>query len=486
MKILLTGSTGYIGRRLLPELVHAGHFVICPVRDERRFDFEDFDASFLQLVKVVTVDFLNEDALRSLPLDIDAAYYLVHSLTSSRKYFGQLEEKAATHFMHYVQTTKSKQIVYLGGIVNDDQQLSDHLSSRHNVEKILSSSNIPLTVLRSAIIIGSGGASFEIIRDLTEKLPIMVAPKWLNSRCQPIGIANVISYLSKVLFNKETYHKTFDIGGQDVITYKEMLLVFAKVRGLKRWIITVPVLTIRLSSLWLYLVTSTSYRLARNLVDSMKNEVIARDDSIKKIVPIDLLSYEESLRRTFQKIDQKQVISSWKDSFSSRSFNNIFLNQVEAPKYGCFKDIQSFEFDHPLNNVLENIWSIGGDRGWYYGNFLWQIRGFLDKLVGGVGLRRGRRSPDDLKSGDALDFWRVLYADKKERHLLLFAEMKLPGDAWLEFKIKTEKNQNKLVQTATFRPLGVWGRLYWYLVLPFHGFIFKGMAKNLINYSNNN
>ncbi|GAB4243309.1 MAG: SDR family oxidoreductase [Ekhidna sp.] len=485
MKILLTGSTGYIGRRLLPYLVDAGHQVVCPVRDLRRFDFEDFNEDFLKNVQVVECDLLDKDCLKNLPTDIDAAYYLVHSLNSNSKKFAKLEAESANNFVDYMDKTDAKQIIYLGGIANDDN-LSKHLSSRQKVEEILSESKVALTVLRSAIIIGSGGASFEIIRDLVEKLPVMIAPKWLNSKCQPIGIANVMDYLIGVLGNEKAYDQTFDIGGKDILTYKQMLLQFAEVRGLKRWIVTLPVLTIRLSSLWLYLVTSTSYRLARNLVDSMKNEVIVKNDSIKDVVSVKLLSYKESLERTFQKIDQKQIISSWKDSFANREFNKTFLTQLEAPKHGCFTDVQRFTFERSADEVLENIWKIGGSRGWYYGNWLWEIRGFLDKLVGGVGLRRGRRSPDDLKGGDALDFWRVLEADKENKRLLLFAEMKLPGDAWLEFKIRPHENQNCLIQTATFRPLGLWGRLYWYLVLPFHGFIFKNMARNLISYPQKN
>lgn len=481
MKIVLTGSTGYIGRRLLPELVSEGHQVFCPVRDIRRFDFEDFDATFLKSVQVVECDFLNPESLDQLPKDIDAAYYLIHSMTSDSKEFSTLESETALHFTNYISSTTARQVIYLGGIANDDK-LSVHLASRKHVEEILNEGKVPVTVLRSAIIIGSGGASFEIIRDLVEKLPMMIAPKWLNSRCQPIGIYNVIEYLLGVLDNKKSYNQTFDIGGKDVLTYKEMLLQFAEVRGLKRSIFTVPVLTIRLSSLWLYLVTSTSYRLARNLVESMKNEVIVRDHRIDEVVPIKKLSYKEALERTFLRINQKQVVSSWKDSFADPEFNNYFLQQVEAPKHGCFFDVQSFSFSRDPKEILDNIWSIGGERGWYYGDFLWRIRGFLDKLVGGVGLRRGRRSPNELKNGDALDFWRVLYANKKEGRLLLFAEMKLPGDAWLEFKIKEMDNQYHLIQTATFRPLGVWGRIYWYLVLPFHGFIFKNMAKNIISF----
>ena len=481
MKILLTGSTGYIGRRLLPYLIETGNQVVCPVRDKRRFDFEDFSEASLQNIEVIECDFLNRQSLGSLPKDIDASYYFIHSLDSTNKEFAKLEEISAQNFVDYLDKTTSKQIIYLGGISNAEK-LSEHLASRFKVEEILSNSNAMLTVLRSAIIIGSGGASFEIIRDIVEKLPVMVAPKWLNTKCQPIGIANVLDYLIGVLGNDKAFGRTFDIGGKDILTYKQMLLEFAKVRGLQRYIFTVPVLTIRLSSLWLYLVTSTSYRLARNLVDSMRNEVIVKNNAIKDVVPIELFSYEYSLKRTFQKIDQKQIISSWKDAFENPAFSKEFLTRKEAPKYGCFKDMRSVSFTRNPKEVTQNIWEIGGERGWYYGNWLWEIRGFLDKLSGGVGLRRGRRSPDDLKDGDALDFWRVLEADKEKMRLLLYAEMKLPGDAWLEFKIRTKENKFCLIQTATFRPLGVWGRLYWFLVFPFHGFIFKNMAKNLINY----
>lgn len=480
MKILLTGSTGYIGRRLLPALVAAGHQVVCPVRDPRRFDFEDFSQDFLKQVEVLEVDFARRETLDRLPTDIDAAYYLLHSL-STRGKFEDLEMLTAGYFSDYLKKTTARQVIYLGGIANSED-LSKHLTSRRNVEEVLEASGVPLTVLRSAIIIGSGGSSFEIIRDLVEKLPVMIAPRWLRSRCQPIAIANVIEYLTGVLMHPGAMGQTFDIGGKDVLTYKEMLLQYAQVRGLRRWIITVPVLSIRLSSLWLYLVTSTSYRLARNLVDSMKNEVVCADNRIDAIVPLTRLSYKESLERTFLKINQKQIISSWKDAISDPAFHTVLMQQAEAPTHGCLIDRRVFSFQRHPDEVFQNIWEIGGERGWYYGTFLWRVRGFLDKLVGGVGLRRGRRSPTDLKPGDSLDFWRVLYADPRDRRLLLFAEMRLPGDAWLEFRIRPAADGHVLVQTATFRPLGVWGRLYWYLVLPFHGFIFRGMARNLIRY----
>lgn len=481
MKILLTGATGYIGRRLLPILVSNDHHVICMVRDQRRFDWEDFDNEFLKNVTVVEGDLEKEDTLQNIPTDVDAAYYLVHSMTASYEGFSDTESKCAENFIKIFEgTDQLKQIIFLSGIVNADA-LSEHLQSRKNVEEILSRSNAALTVLRAAIIIGSGSASFEIIRDLTEKLPVMIAPKWLKSRCQPIAIRNVIEYLQKVLHNERTYDKTFDIGGPDVLNYKQILYKYAEVRKLRRYIISVPVLSPKLSSLWLYFVTSTSYPLARNLVDSMRHDVVVEKGDITKVIKLKLYTYTEALQMAFSKISQKNVISSWKDAINNVDLDQNFLDFVEVPQYGCFNDIRTIKFERPAEEVRKNLWSIGGDKGWYFGNFLWKIRGFMDQMVGGVGLRRGRRSPTDLKAGDALDFWRVLRADEKEMKLVLYAEMKLPGEAWLEFKIKkNEEGPNELVQKATFRPLGLWGRMYWYSVLPFHGLIFPQMAKNIV------
>lgn len=478
MKILLTGSTGYIGRRLLPVLVEAGHHVICLVRDQRRFDWEDFTEDFLKNVTVIEFDLNQPKVDHGVPRDIDAAYYLVHSMSSSNPDFTTLETESAQNFVALVNQTQAKQIVYLSGIVND-ADLSDHLLSRKNVEDILAQANAPLTVLRAAIIIGSGSASFEIIRDLVEKLPIMIAPKWLKTRCQPIGIRNVIEYLQGVLLKPETYNQTFDIGGTEILTYNQMLYGFAKMRRLKRWIITVPVLTPKLSSLWLVFVTSTTYSLARSLVNSMKNEVICKDLHIREIVPTKVLGYQEALQLAFDKISQKNVVSSWKDSISLGTMDKNFLNNTFVPEHGVFTDKRQISFARNKNEVIDNIWSIGGNRGWYFGNWMWRVRGVMDKMVGGVGLRRGRRSEADLKAGDALDFWRVLVADKPNGRLLLYAEMKLPGEAWLEFRVKTTEKTNTLCQTATFRPLGLWGRLYWYSVLPFHGLIFPKMVKNI-------
>jgi hypothetical protein len=308
-----------------------------------------------------------------------------------------------------------------------------------------------------------------------EKLPVMIAPRWLNTLSQPIAIRNVIEFLSGVLLNEETFNNSYDIGGPDILSYKQMLLRFGKVRGLKRWIGIVPVMTPKLSSYWLYFITSTSYSLAQNLVDSMKVEVICKENNLKEILGITPVSYEEAIREAFKKIELNQVTSSWKDALTSHTLDDGISGYAEVPVHGCFSDYRKQNVRDPEES-LKRIWSIGGKNGWYYGDWLWGIRGFIDKLFGGVGLRRGRKNQTEISPGEALDFWRVLIADKAEKRLLLFAEMKLPGEAWLEFRIDS---QNVLHQTATFRPLGLPGRLYWYSVLPFHGFIFRGMIRNI-------
>lgn len=470
MKILLTGTTGYIGKRLLPILLAEGHEVICCVRDKKRTDLSNFDG---ENIKIIELDFLDEKSLDIIPKDIDVAYYLIHSMSVSTDDFDTLEEISANNFRNSIQKTNVKQVIYLSGIVNE-VELSKHLSSRKNVEDILGSGTYNLTTLRAGIIVGSGSASFEIMRDLVEKLPIMITPKWLNTKSQPIAIRNVLEFLKGVMLNEYTFNKSFDIGGPEIFTYKEMLLTFAEVRNLKRTIITLPIMTPKLSSYWLYFVTSTSYKLAINLVDSMKVEVICEENDLADRLQIKLIPYKKAVQLAFKKIRQHDVISSWIDAQSSDVLAKGISNLIEMPTFGCYND-KCERAVRNENETIDKIWAIGGDNGWYYGNFLWNMRGFLDKLVGGTGLRRGRKSQTELSVGDALDFWRVLDVDKKKKRLLLYAEMKLPGEAWLEFKIEN----NILYQTATFRPLGIWGRLYWYGVLPFHGFIFKGMIRKL-------
>ncbi|MCB0668717.1 MAG: SDR family oxidoreductase [Saprospiraceae bacterium] len=469
MKILLTGATGYIGKRLLPELVADGHHVVCCVRDRNRFNPPP---SILNQIEVVEIDFLKSGQDSPVPGDIEIAFYLMHSMSTAEDY-SEIELKVAQNFQDLVEHTSLKQVIYLSGIVNEDT-LSTHLKSRKSVEVQLSRSPFHLTTLRAGIIIGSGSASFEIIRDLVEKLPVMIAPRWLNTRCQPVAISDVLKFLVRSINCRELFDQNYDIGGPDILTYKEMLLGYAKVRGLRRYILTVPVMTPRVSSYWLYFVTSTSYKLAKALVESMKVEVICRNAKINNILNVNPITYRKSLEKTLTAIDNKLIISSWKDSLVSGRFDHNISEFIEVPTFGCLRDVRSEKIRN-VKKTKELIWRIGGESGWYYGDWLWEIRGLMDKMVGGVGLRRGRTHPENLAPGDSLDFWRVLYSDRQEGRLLLFAEMKLPGEAWLEFKL----DNGHLIQTATFRPKGILGRLYWYSVWIFHGFVFGGLIRKL-------
>ena len=472
MNVLLTGANGYIGKRLMIQLIEQGHHLYCCVRDKNRFNPP---ASVRKNITVLEIDLTEIDSLDRIPNEIDAAYYLVHSMSGSSDYQA-LELKCAIHFRTRMEKTKVKHVIYLSGMTNNTK-LSKHLKSRKNVEDELTKGDYNFTCLRAGIIVGSGSASFEIIRDLVEKLPVMITPKWLLTKCQPIGVSDVLSILSKSLLNEKVFNQNFDIGSPDILSYKEMLLQFAEVRGLKRKIWTVPVMTPRLSSYWLYFVTSTSYKLATSLVDSMKIEVICRDNRINKLLNLEPISYKSAIKRAFDRIQENNIVSSWKDSYVSSGIDFDIGDFILVPEYGTLNDCRKL----PVKNkklTIDRIWKLGGDNGWYYGNWLWKIRGYLDKLAGGVGLRRGRTNSKTLNPGDALDFWRVLYANREEGRLLLFAEMKLPGEAWLEFKIEN----SLLVQTATFRPKGLAGRIYWFIVYPFHGFIFNGLLKKLTNY----
>lgn len=471
MKVLLTGANGYIGKRLLNILVKLDHKVICAVRDANRFNHP---LKSDKNVTVVEVDFLKPETYAQLPTEIDGAYYLLHSLSSNSKDFEEMEDRMAKNVKDYFDRISVKHVIYLGGISNQEE-LSPHLASRLQTENILREGNFNFTALRAGIILGSGSASFEIMRDLVEKLPVMVAPKWLKTKSQPIAVRNVLEYLSRCLCCEYTFNQNFDIGGKEVLSYEEMLLKFAKKRGLKRYIITVPVLTPKLSSYWLYFVTSTTFSLARNLVDSMNIEVICRDNDLAEVLDIELYTFDEAIERAFERVKQNFIASSWKDSLVSGRLSSDFEKYAEVPEYGCYKDRKKRKIEY-IDSVMNNIWSLGGAQGWFYGNWLWKLRGYLDKVAGGVGLRRGRTNTQDINTGDSLDFWRVLLADRENRRLLLFAEMKLPGEAWLEFKID---EQNILYQTATFRPRGLYGRLYWLLVLPFHYFVFNGMINGI-------
>ncbi|MES2503503.1 MAG: SDR family oxidoreductase [Myxococcota bacterium] len=477
-KILVTGATGFIGKRLIVQLLELGHQV--------------YGLSRIRGVPILATDNPNlhtlygdlskKDGKLEVPDDIEAAYYLVHSMAHDVKNLGDHEEKVAKRFLKALEGTACQQIIYLSGITSDSIKRSEHLASRRNVEKVLQTGPVPVTVLRSSIIIGAGSASFEIIRDLTEKLPVMLAPKWVRSLCQPIAIVDVIFYLSNILFKPEAYAQTFDIGGPTVMSFKEVLLRYAKFRNLTRLIVNVPLLTPRLSSYWLVLITSVRYSICSYLVDSMKYDSVCRNHQIQNILPHDCLAFEEALERAFSKISQNEVLSTWMDAWSIKGDNLDLLNFIQVPKEGCFTDIKQLELKLPNDAVTKRIWAIGGKNGWYGLNWAWRLRGLLDKIMGGTGLNTGRRHATEFKVGDSIDFWRVVKADKDPCHLILYAEMKLPGEAWLEFKI----DNRSYIQTATFRPRGLLGRLYWCAMLPFHFFIFGKMAKGLTEPKNLN
>jgi uncharacterized protein YbjT (DUF2867 family) len=467
-KVLVTGATGFIGRRLLYQLLKEGHEVYALSRI-RGIDLKIGDNPEAHVIygDINTID--------SYPKDLDAAYYLVHSMGSIVGNLVETEVAAARSFVTALEKTKCKQIIFLGGIIEDEKKLSSHLQSRLAVERELQKSNIPCTALRSSIIIGSGSASFEIIRDLVEKLPMMIAPKWVKSSCQPISIRDVLFYLVGALLNEHTYSKTYDLGGPDAMTFKDILLRYAKFRKLTRFIIDVPVLTPKLSSYWLVLITSVRFSICSYLVESMKQDTRKLNNTIDADIPHKCLSYEEALTLAFQRIAQNEVVSTWMDAWDVKKTVGDIQEFVEVPQEGCLSDVKVIPLKQSVADVQKKVWSIGGDNGWYSMNWAWRLRGLIDQLVGGTGLNRGRRHPTEIQVGDSIDFWRVLLADEKKRHIILFAEMKLPGEAWLEFQIDEEKKTLK--QTATFRPKGFFGRIYWYSLFPFHIFIFRNMAK---------
>ena len=475
MKILLTGSTGYIGKRLLQQLLEQGHEVICLVRNLERLMTSDQP---MNGVRGIEADLLNPVPGSLHALDIDVAFYLIHSMSTSITEFMNEEAQSAGNFADYIRQTNCRQIIYLSGISNS-KKLSRHLQSRRNVEVILQNSGKHLTVLRAGIIVGSGSASFEIIRDLMEKMPILVAPTWVKTLCQPIAVGNVPKYLMGCMLNPATYDQTFDIGGAEILSYKQMLLKYAEIRGLKRHIYIVPFISPRISSYWLYFVTSTSYYLAVNLVDSMKVEVVCKDTRLKDILNITPLTYSEACSRALERINLDTVLSSWTDAVSIKNPRHLF-QRLEVPTFGAMHDRRIIQITGDPQRVLNKVFAIGGDSGWYYANWIWKARGIFDKIVGGVGLRRGRRNATELNPGDSLDFWRVLAADKENMRLLLFAEMKVPGEAWLEFQILPKSGNYYLYQTATFMPHGLSGRLYWYLLLPIHLLMFKEMIKAIV------
>ncbi|YCM43367.1 SDR family oxidoreductase [Verrucomicrobiaceae bacterium 227] len=473
MHILLTGANGYIGMRLLPTLLEAGHRVTGVVRAVERFPVRQF-ARFFESgqLSLLEGDFSRD--LPEVPEGIDAAYYLLHSMGSGVD-FHRLEEECARRFTAWI---RARQVIYLSGLV-PERELSPHLASREAVNGILRGGPVPVTTLRASIIVGSGSASFEIIRDLAEKLPFMITPKWTATRCQPIAIRNVVGYLTGVLEREEAIGGEYDIGGPDVLSYRDLLLRYAKARGLRRVIVPVPFLSPGLSARWLYLVTAASYPLAQSLVESLVNETVCREQRLQALIPQPLLSYDEAIGKAFMRIAQNRVPSSWYDSLASGKLDPAFLKSVQVPAHGVLLDSQEVPLRGTRDEVLDAVWSLGGENGWPSMNWAWKLRGMMDRLSGGTGLRRGRRHPLELNAGDALDFWRVVLADRdsdpESARLILAAEMKLPGEAWLQFEVTGDS----LKQTATFRPRGLLGRAYWYAVLPLHLILFPRMARRL-------
>lgn len=468
MKILVTGATGYIGGRLVPALVAAGHDVRAMARNPRKLDRRRWES-----VEVVPGDMFEPDSLRAALRGVDVAYYLIHSMTNSAREFAELDVQAARNFAAAAAQEGVHRIIYLGGLGDDLSNLSNHLRSRHETGEALRSASVPVTELRAAIIVGSGSASFEIIRDLVSRLPFMVCPKWVRSRCEPIGIRQVLTYLIGVLDEPRSVGEVLEIGDGEVLTYADLMRQCGEVMGRRIRILTVPVLTPRLSSYWLNLVTSVPMSVARPLVEGMRSDVVCTDHRIKEWIPTPRVSYRESVQKALARERTGERETRWTDASAFRSSHVIHTGAVPL------EDLRSLPVNAPADRVFALVQSLGGDTGWYFGNWAWRLRGMADWLLGGVGMRRGRRHPSDLAVGDPVDFWRV-EEFIPDRLLVLKAEMKVPGVARLRFEVEPEAEGHcRLVQQARFWPSGFAGRLYWYALLPVHLLIFSGMARKI-------
>lgn len=485
VKILVAGAGGYIGLRLIPVLLELGHEVIaiCRSPSMRLASLQEKK----KRIQILACDFLDEKS-RSIELDkgIEHAYYLIHSMTQNYERFQDHEVRCAENFVSLLQKNSISHLIYLGGL-SLDPACSRHMSSRQSVAKILKNSGIKATLFQASIVVGSGSASFEIMRELTEKLPVMLAPRWVKNLCQPIAVKDLVTCLMKILSYPQLQGENYELAGPKPMTFLQMLQDLAQVRGLKRRIIVVPLLTPRLSSLWLYFVSSIDFSLARSLVESMLAQSVMRDERYFKAIGLSTMTYQQAVCKAFDCIEQEAVISSWKDAWADPRLGPHLEDYMKAPSHGClyYQDICDFN-SRDFMHVVKKIWSLGGENGWYYMNWAWSVRGWVDQFMGGKGLRRGRRSMQTLSPGDALDFWRVIIArchdQTYECELLLFAEMKIPGDAWLEFKVDSIglENRCKLSLSAIFRPRGIWGRIYWYVLMPVHLCIFKGLMRKLV------
>jgi uncharacterized protein YbjT (DUF2867 family) len=473
MRILVTGATGYIGGRLVPVLLAEGHEVRCFVRDPRRIEGRFAGA------QVVRGDVFDADSLATALRECDAAYYLVHSMSANRGDFTLRDREAARLFGESAARAGVQRIVYLGGLGDDDgvTKLSKHLQSRHEVGNELRAGGVPVTEFRAAIIIGSGSVSFEMLRYLTERLPIMIAPKWARTRCQPIAISDVLRYLVMTLGVCESVGRIVEVGGADVLEYRDMMLRYAAIRNLRRWIIIVPFFSPGLSSHWIHFVTPIPSTIARPLVDGLFNEVVVRDDAARGLFPsIVPIGYDESVRRALDRNATTGPETTWFDAFDVSRLPGEFSGSEE----GMLVDRRERESSASPEALFRVFSSLGGTKGWLYADWLWRARGLLDRLVGGIGMRRGRRSATTLRLGDAVDFWRV-EAYRPGQLLRLRAEMKLPGYAWLQFEaLPRSGGAACLRQSAFFDPRGAFGFAYWYGLLAAHELIFGNMATRIV------
>jgi len=473
--IFVTGATGYVGGRLVPRLLEEGHRVRCYARSPEKLA----DRSWMNHpdVEVVQGDLSSTDAeaLAEAMHGCGAAYYLVHAMISSGSDYESEDRSMAETFARASEIAGVERIIYLGGLGETGEGLSRHLASRLEVGEILAEGSVPVTVLRAAMIIGSGSASFEILRYLVERLPVMVTPRWVHTECQPIAIRNVLGYLISSLRTPETIGRTLDIGGPQVLSYSKLMRIMAEERDLpRRVVVPVPVLTPRLSSLWIHLITPLSHRIARPLAEGLKNRVVCRDDAASKLMPQRLLTVREAIHSALERSDSGQIETTW-------SMAGEIPGDPDWAGGTTFNDVRWIDVNADASQVFHAVCRLGGGHGWYAADGLWRLRGWMDRLVGGPGLRRGRRDPESVTYGEALDFWRVTGIQRDHR-LTLRAEMKLPGEALLEFKltpIADRPGWTRLDQTASFLPKGLLGLAYWYAVLPLHGIVFRGMLHGI-------
>jgi uncharacterized protein YbjT (DUF2867 family) len=473
--LLVTGATGYIGGRLVPRLLETGTRVRCLVRDASRLQGRPWK----EKVDVVVGDVLHPDSLADAMRGVSVAYYLVHSLGAGSD-FSERDVTAARNFGAAAKTAGIERIIYLGGLGDPGTALSAHLRSRHETGDALRESGVPITEFRAGVIVGSGSLSFEMIRYLTERVPLMICPRWVYTRIQPIAVRTVLDYLVEALKVQASAGRTIEIGGADVITYGEMLTFYAEVRGLRRWLVPVPVLTPKLSSYWVHFVTPIPAVIARPLIAGLRNEIIVRDNTAHLLFPgIHPLDYRTAVKLALAKLRAADVETVWSDALSTsqRDITPVTLTTHE----GMILEHRQIPIDASPNAIFRAFIGLGGTRGWLYMNWAWRIRGALDRICGGVGLRRGRRDADSIRVGEALDFWRV-EAVEPDHLMRLRAEMKVPGKAWLQFEVLAQDNDTRplLVQTAFFAPKGLLGLLYWYALYPIHRLIFAGMIRQLV------